>query len=138
MKKIIAAVGMESESQLTDKHFGDSVFFDIYEITGKSDSQIKRIKNVKAEERMHGDPKKANTIGSILSEAEVLVAFRMGPNILRMKKRFVPVIVNSRDIKKVRGMLIKNYNKILKEVENPGEKNYITLKIEEEHYGEKS
>ncbi len=132
MSKIIAAFGLKNDNELTDKHFGDSTYFDVYELTENSIKYIKRINNVKVKERMHGDPNKAGIIGELLKEADILVAFRMGPNILRMKKRFVPVIINTKDIKKVEKTLILNFDKISKEVSRIGDKNYITLKIKED------
>ncbi len=132
MSKIIAAFGLKNDNELTDKHFGDSIYFDVYELTENSIKYIKRINNVKVKERMHGDPNKAGIIGELLKEADILVAFRMGSNILRMKKRFVPVIINTKDIKKVEKTLILNFDKISKEVSRIGDKNYITLKIKED------
>ena len=132
MEKIIAAIGLKNDDEITDRHFGDSVYFDIYELTQNSIKYIKRINNVKVEERMHGDPNKANAIGDLLKEANILVAFSMGPNILRMKKKFVPVIINTQDIKKVEKTLVVNFDKISKEVSRTGEKNYITLKAKED------
>jgi len=131
MEKIIAAIGLKSDNELTDEHFGDSLYFDIYELTENSIKYIKRIHNVKVEERMHGDPNKANVIGGLLKEVDILIAFRMGPNILRMKKRFVPVIVNTQNIRKAAETLVLNFDKISKEVSKIGEKNYITLKTKE-------
>ncbi len=132
MRKIIAAFGLKNDNELTDRHFGDSTYFDMYELTENSIKYIKRINNVKVKERMHGDPNKAGVIGELLKETDVLVAFRMGPNILRMKKKFVPVIVNTRSVEKVKAVLISNYGAILKEVSRTGDKNYITLKIKED------
>jgi predicted Fe-Mo cluster-binding NifX family protein len=132
MNKIIAAIGLKKDNELTDKHFGDSIYFDIYELTRADIKKVKRIQNKKIEERMHGDPKKASAIGSLLKGSDILVAFRMGPNILRMKKNFVPVIVNTKDIEKVKNVLVQNFDKILNEVIKSGEKNYITLKVKED------
>ena len=131
MRKIIVAIGLRNDNELTDMHFGDSVYFDIYELTNNSINELKKIKNAKIEERMHGDSKKANAIGNLLKGSDVLVAFRMGPNILRMKKKFVPVIVNTKNIEKVKETLIENYYEILTEISREGEKNYITLKVKE-------
>jgi predicted Fe-Mo cluster-binding NifX family protein len=131
MEKIIVAIGLENDSQLTNDHFGDSIYFDIYEFSSHDIRKIKRIKNLKIEERMHGDPKKANAIGTLLKGTNALAAFRMGPNILRMKKNFVPVIINSRDVEKVKKALMENFDAISKEVNRTGEKNYITLKVKE-------
>ncbi len=132
MEKIIAAFGLVNEKELTDKHFGDSLYFDLYEIRRDGFKKIKRVDNVKLEEKIHGDPRKAGKIGSLLKEADVLVAFRMGPNILRMKKNFVPVIVNSRDFIKSVKTVMANFETILSEVSKIGEKNYITLKVKED------
>ena len=132
MEKIIAAIGLKNDKELTDKHFGDSAYFDVYELTHINIIKIKRVKNVKIEERMHGDPKKASAIGTLLKDTDILVAFRMGPNILRMKKKFVPVIINSQNIEKIKTTLIENYDKIFKEVQKNGERNYITLKVKED------
>ncbi len=132
MKKIVTALGLENNTELTDEHFGNSAYFGIYELTEDSIRYIKRIDNVKVEERMHGDPNKAGVIGSLLKEVDALVAFRMGPNVLRMKKKFVSVIVNTRSVEKVKAVLVSNYSTILKEVGRIGDKNYITLKIKED------
>ena len=59
----------------------------------------------------------------------------MGPNILRMKKNFVPVIVNSKNIDEVKKALKENFEKIFTETEKQGEKNYITLKVKEDKNG---
>ncbi len=135
MERIIAAFGLKDDYELTDKHFGDSVYFDIFEVRENDIRKVKRIKNVKIEEKMHGDPKKATKIGDLLKEANVLFAFRMGPNILRMKKNFVPVIVNSKNIDEVKKALKENFEKIFTETEKRGEKNYITLKVKEDKNG---
>ena len=134
MKKIIVAIGLKNDNELTDKHFGDSNYFDIYELAeGSSMKKIKRIENVKVkEEKIHGDPKKAKVIENILNETDVLVAFRMGPNILRMKKKFVPVIVPFKELDMVKPLLVENFDVIFKETCKDGEKNYnITLKPKE-------
>ncbi len=132
MKKIVTALGLENNTELTDEHFGNSAYFGIYELTEDSIRYIKRIDNVKVEERMHGDPNKAGVIGNLLKEVDALVAFRMGSNVLRMKKKFVSVIVNTRSVEKVKAVLVSNYSTILKEVGRIGDKNYITLKIKED------
>ncbi len=132
MEKVIAAFGLKSENQLTDKHFGDSLFFDIYAITESGFLKVKRVENPKVEEKVHADPKKAKKIGKLLSEAGVLVAFRMGPNILRMKKTFVPVIVNSTNLNEALNCIMRNLDLIKQELKKQGEKNYITLKVKED------
>ncbi len=132
MKKFIAAFGVDKDGNLTDGHFGDSEYFEIFSISENSIVLAEKRKNLKIVEKMHGDPNKAKAISALLSGVDVLVAFRMGPNILRMKKKFVPVIVGTRDKRMAKKLVLKNFSHILEEVEKEGEKNYIAIKNKEE------
>ncbi|MCD6106928.1 MAG: hypothetical protein J7J57_01795 [Caldisericaceae bacterium] len=132
MKKIVAAFGVDNDGNLIDAHFGDSEYFEIFSISENSIVFVEQRKNLKIVEKMHGDPNKAKAISTLLSGVDVLVAFRMGPNILRMKKKFVPVIVGTRDKHLAKKLVLKNFPYILEEIEKEGEKNYITIKNKEE------
>jgi len=132
MKKIIVAFGVDKNGNLIDAHFGDSEYFEIFSVSENSVVFVEQRKNLKIVEKMHGDPNKAKAISALLSGVDVLVAFRMGPNILRMKKKFVPVIVGTRDRDIVKKLVLKNFSYILEEIEKEGEKNYITIKNKEE------
>ena len=83
-------------------HFGDSKYFLIYEIDSETLEMIflEKINNNSEEEDGHGDPKKARNISEILKDVEVLVAFAMGPNIVRIRKNFVPLISREKNIEK--------------------------------------
>jgi len=132
MKKIVAAFGVDKDGNLIDAHFGDSEYFEIFSISESSIVFVEQRKNLKIVEKMHGDPNKAKAISALLSGVDVLVAFRMGPNILRMKKKFVPVIVGTRDKRMAKKLVLKNFSHILEEVGKEGEKNYIAIKNKEE------
>lgn len=135
MERIIAAFGLKDDYELTDKHFGGFVYLDIFEIQENGIRKLKRIENVKIEERTHGGPKKVTKTWDLLKEANVLIAFGMGPNILRIKRNFVPVIANSKNIKEVKKMLKDNFEKIFCRNGKAGRKNYITLKVKEDKNG---
>ena len=85
------AFGMEDDEHLIDAHYGDSEFFAIYKIC--EDGGIKllekrpnRAKDFKEEEdKGHGDPRKFRTVINQLSDMDVLAAFRMGPNFIRIR-----------------------------------------------------
>ncbi len=132
MEKFIAAFGVDKNGDLTDAHFGDSEYFEIFSVSKSSITFVEQRKNLKIREEKHGDPKKAKAISTLLSGVDVLVAFRMGPNILRMKKKFVPVIVGTKDVNIAKKLILKSFSRILEEVGRKGEKNYITIKNKED------
>ncbi len=81
------AFGMEDDSHLIDGHYGDSKFFLIYEISGKEAKLLEKRPNRAAEmeEETHGDVRKFRTVISQLGDVDVLAAFRMGPNFVRIR-----------------------------------------------------
>ena len=82
------AFGMENEKELFDGHYGDSKFFAIYEITpsGKVEFIEKRENLAKdVEEMEHGDINKFRAVMAHLKDVNLLAAYRMGPNFLRIK-----------------------------------------------------
>ncbi len=84
------AFGMENEESLTDGHYGDSKYFFIYEINDNGDLRLVEKRWNKAqdmEEREHGDEKKFKAVISQLMDMDVLAAFRMGPNFVRIKEK---------------------------------------------------
>ena len=92
------ALGTDDGKTLRKGHFGDSERFLLYELKDDSWQLLREIPNSSPEEKQHGDPRKAERISSLLAEADVLLAHAMGPNILRIKQKFVPVIYRGFDI----------------------------------------
>ncbi len=81
------AFGMEDDKNLTDGHYGDSKYFLIYEFDGEKFRLVEKRENKAASmnEEAHGDIKKFKAVISQLEDVDVLAAFRMGPNFLRIK-----------------------------------------------------
>ncbi len=90
---------------------------------------LKVLKNTTPEEEFHGDPKKARAIGQILGKegVQVLVGFAMGPNIVRIRKRFVPVISRCQSIEDSIKEIMRRYGEISRELEKEGEKEVIFI-----------
>lgn len=86
-----------------DRHFGDALHYDIYTISESTATFIKRISNSTEEddEDIHADPKKAGEITKLLKTngAQVLVSSVFGPNIKRIRKKFVCIFMNDAQIK---------------------------------------
>ena len=99
--KIKLACGTDDGIEFSNEHFGSSKYFLIYELDldTKKLKFLEKLENSSPEEKIHGDPKKAKKISELIEEASVLVGFKMGPNIIRIRKKFIPVISREKNIK---------------------------------------
>ncbi len=117
-----------------DRHFGDAEFYEVYEVSRDDFEHVKRINNSTEEddENLHGDPVKAKGVTTLFKgeDVKVLVTKVFGPNIKRMKKKFVCVLINTDTL--ANGM--KKVQEIMPEIEQEwklGEdRNFIDLKKE--------
>ena len=113
---LTVAVATDQGESFVDRHFGDADFYYIYEIDkNKADFKMK-ITNNSVEERKHADPQKAKSIVKILKEKDVQVGvnLKFGPNIKRVKRHFVPVLIDTSDIQKGLKKLSDNYDELTK------------------------
>ncbi len=87
------AVGTDDGKNFTNSHFGDSKYFLIYEWDENNRLKfIEKRENIKFDEEKHGDSKKAVHISNQLQGIFVLMAKVFGPNIVKIRKKFVPVV----------------------------------------------
>ncbi len=132
MLTIRAAFASDDGVVFTPRHFGDANFYEIYEIQPSGAKYIKRIFNdvLIEKESAHGDPKKAREITAILMNEGIntLVSTIFGPNIQRMKKHFVCVVVHEDTIAEAVLRLIKKYNAICEEWDKGEVRNHLNLK----------
>jgi predicted Fe-Mo cluster-binding NifX family protein len=84
---MLVAFGMDDEKHLTAGHYGDSKFFLIYRIKDGKAELVEKRENRAAdmEEAEHGDVRKFRAVLSQLDDVDVLAAFRMGPNFVRIR-----------------------------------------------------
>ena len=98
--KMTIACATDDGVYFSSEHFGSARFYLLYSFdtdTNKFDF-IKKIDNLTPEERTHGDPIKANAISTLLNGVDVFIAYVMGPNIKKIRKKFIPVISRKRVI----------------------------------------
>lgn len=124
---MVFAIGTDDGKNIKqDDHFGMSKYFQIWKFfsgTGDLKFQEKR-ENARYKEdetRVHGDPGKAKATSSVLNGVDVLTGKMMGPNIVRLKNKFVPAIIREPDIKKATQLIQENINEIFEEKEKSGE-----------------
>jgi predicted Fe-Mo cluster-binding NifX family protein len=126
-----AAFATDDGKVFMKRHFGDAKFYDIYEISEKESFFIKRLKNTtdEEEENQHADEQKAKGISSLLKKdgIHIVVSQVFGPNIKRIKKKFVPLIVKEPGIEQAINMIQQNISVILKEWEKGTERKHVIL-----------
>ncbi len=112
------AVSTNDGKEITKDHFGDGEFFLIYELGDKLTLLEKR-KNTSPPEEEHGSKEKAKGISDILSDIPIFLGYQFGPNIMRIKDKFLPVVSRERNIGKALELLKKYEDKIKEELRNP-------------------
>lgn len=99
------AIGTNDRKTLSETHFGDSKVFEIYEWKNGGWELIEVRENTAREieeddDEHHGDPRKFKGVADLLKDVDVFVAFRFGPNYLRIKQNTtkIPFLAKTRDI----------------------------------------
>ncbi len=100
MENWIVAFATDNGKHFIDRHSGDAKYYDLYQINSSSANFIKRIENNTGKEERHADPVKAKGISELLKKegVQVMVSKRFGPNIKRIKSKFVCVMMNDPEI----------------------------------------
>ncbi|MDV3104608.1 NifB/NifX family molybdenum-iron cluster-binding protein [Thermococcus waiotapuensis] len=136
MRCLKVAFGMEGEETLTDAHYGDSEFFAIYEICEDGSVKLLEKRPNKArdfEEKHdegHGDPEKFKAVLGQLLDVDVLAAFRMGPNFLRIrdKTKKVAFFTRTRDLRLALQRVFEDFEELWEQVQ---EKRTVRKPIDE-------
>ncbi|OQX71280.1 MAG: hypothetical protein B6D62_02315 [Candidatus Cloacimonas sp. 4484_275] len=66
MEKILIAFATDDGNTFINRHFGDSKYFDIYEVKEGNFEFVKRIQNTSEKEKFHADPEKAKGVSGLL------------------------------------------------------------------------
>jgi len=133
MDRFLAAVATDNGKNFTDRHFGDARYFDIYEVNRSSALFIKRIENTvneKEDKELHADLEKAKGVAGLLKKENVIVVVSkvFGPNIKRIRKKFVCVIMNDESIKDALERIIRNRDAIVAEWQKGTERKHCVLR----------
>lgn len=119
--ELVFAIGTDDGKTIKpDDHVGMSKYFQIWEYSDRKIELIETRENAKYKEdetRVHGDPGKAKATASVLKDVDVLLGKMIGPNINRLKVKFLPVIIREPEIKKALNIIMENINEIFEEKE---------------------
>ncbi len=130
MQKIITAFATDDGETFVDRHFGDALQYEIYEIGVDSHKHIATINNVTEEEEMHADPNKAKGVAGLFKKdrVQVLVSKKFGGNINRMKKKFVCILMNDPQIPDSIKTIQRHFDPVIKELEKGEDRHFLNWK----------
>lgn len=132
MENFKVAFASDDGESFVDRHFGDAYYFYIYSFSDNGIEFLKRIENTTDEDskEKHGDPKKAKGILGLLKsqDVKVFVSKIFGPNIKRMKKNFVCVLINNDKISDSFNILQRNIEAIDREWKKGVDRDFIDLR----------
>jgi len=130
MELMFAFATDESENLKDDGHFGNAKYYAIYRISYEKEEFIERRDNIKIEENeedKHGNYHKAKAVSSLLKGIDVLVGKKFGPNIKRMRKRFVCIIIRKNSIEEAIKVVKVNMDRIKEEYQKDENREHLVL-----------
>lgn len=131
MSTIKVAVGTDDDVNLATEHFGSAKKYLIYELSGRDEvpKLVEEIENATVDENRHGDPKKAKGILGLLKGVDAFLGLEMGPNIVRIRKKVVPIISEEKNVMSAVKLLSTKFDLLEKEVSVPEGENKTVIKL---------
>jgi len=129
--KFLVAFGTDDGENLNNDHVGMAKYFYVYEFSSSQEQLVERRENVRFEgdETMkHGDPEKAKATSSVLKGVDVLVGKKFGPNLPRLLRKFVCVLVRTSNLTSAIGAILNNMDRIAEEKGKEQDRKHIVLK----------
>jgi len=134
MMELLVAFGTDDGENLNNDHVGMAKYFYVYRFSNGKEELVERRENVKFqgdESIKHGDPEKAKATSSVLKNVDVLVGRRFGPNLPRLLKKFVCIVVRTDTITNAILAVRNSMDSIVEQKNNEEDKKHIVLRPEE-------
>ena len=128
---LLIAFGTDDGKNLNSDHVGMAKYFYVYKFCSNEEKFVEKRKNVefKGDESMkHGDPAKARATSSVLKGVDVIVGRKFGPNLPRILKKFVCVVVRTDTIDSAIKIVCRNIDRIIEEKDKGEGRKHIVLK----------
>jgi predicted Fe-Mo cluster-binding NifX family protein len=129
--ELLIALGTDDGIKLNEDHVGMAKYFHVYRFSQEEEEFVEKRENVKLkgdESMKHGDPRKAKATSSVLQGVDVLVGRRFGPNLPRLVKKFVCVIVRTDTLENAINKIRQNMEKIIAEKNKGEDRQHLILK----------
>ncbi|MCK4390979.1 MAG: hypothetical protein KAV83_12170 [Desulfobacterales bacterium] len=129
--ELLVAFSTDDGENLINKHAGEAKYFDIYKLSHEKAEFVERSDNskYKGEETLkHGDPKKAQATLKALKDSDVVVNKMFGPNLPRLLKKLLCVIVRTNKISDSIEILRQNWARVQEEYQKGESRKHLVLK----------
>ncbi len=128
---LLIAFGTDDGENLNNDHVGMARDFYLYRFSNGKEELIEKRPNSKFggdESMRHGDPEKAKATSSALMGVDVLVGKKFGPNITRLLKKFVCVVVKTDNLSIAIQIVQENMGMIMDEKAKSEERKTIVIR----------
>ena len=128
--KFSVALGTDDGKTLNKDHFGMAKYFHVYSFFDDKEEFVEKRENVKFrgdESMMHGDPRNAKATSSALQGIDVMVGRKFGPNLPRLLKKFVCVVVRKDTIDSAIEAIHNNIDRVVQEKQRGENRKHIVL-----------
>lgn len=132
---MLCVIATDDGVHLMGRHFGDAARYDLYVVSRQDIVFQETIVNPFRDDddddiNSHESKVKAKNMKELFLERNVqaLVSKRFGPNVRRMVKNFVPIVVRHENIEKARELLVKHAEEIEQMFQEGQERKPIILK----------
>jgi len=129
--EFLIAFGTDDGEHLNNDHVGMAKYFYVYEFADGKEKLVEQRRNTSFtgdESVKHGDPDKARATASVLQNVDVLVGKKFGPNLPRLLKRFVCVLVRTDALGVAVETVRNNINRIAEETNKGEDRKHIVLR----------
>ena len=129
MENIKIAFASDDGENFMGRHFGDSQYYFVYQLADDKLEFNKKISNTTEDEEGHSDAVKAGNIGSLLKKegVNITVSKIYGPNIKRIRKKFVCIVSKSNRIEVAKQGILDNIELIKKEWERGESRTHLEI-----------
>jgi len=118
--KLLIAFGTDDGINLKEDHAGKSKYFHVYRFFDNKEEFVEQRNNAEYKEDesiIRGDPGKAKSTASVLKGLDGVAGKRFGPNLLRLSKNLVCIVVRRTTIRDAIQLIHANIDKISQEKE---------------------
>jgi len=129
--ELLIAFGTDDGESLNSDHVGMAKYFYVYRFSNGKEELVERRENMKFkgdESMKHGDPGKARATSSVLENVDVLVGRRFGPNLPRLLKKFVCIVVRTDTITNAIKAVHNNMDAIGEQKNKGQDRKHVVLK----------
>jgi len=129
--EILIAFGTDDGENLNNDHVGMAKYFHGYRFSNDREELVERRENVKFkgdESLKHGDPENAKATSSVLENVDVVVGRKFGPNLPRLLREFVCIVVRTDTITNAIEAVHNNIDAIAEQKSKGQDRKHIVLR----------